>query len=88
MMVKLLAKHIIGDSVHYADEIINVSAVTPLMEGLDSEAAAAIAQLKVDIFGRWIWTGHEWQLLDDPPIERPIWDPQPEPPIPQEGPGS
>jgi hypothetical protein len=51
---------------------------TPLMEGLSSDSIAAIAQTNIDIFGRYDAHGN---LLDNPPIPRPIYDPQPTPAI-------
>jgi hypothetical protein len=51
---------------------------TPLMQGYSSESIAAVAQAKIDVWGRYDSHGN---LLDNPPISRPIWDPQPTPPV-------
>jgi hypothetical protein len=83
MIVKLLRPHIINNSQHNVDEILDVSVVTPFMEGLDPEAREAIRQEKIRVWGRWIRdeTGVV-RLLDDPPIPRPIEEAQPVPRIP------
>jgi hypothetical protein len=83
-MVELTAPHFINGRVWPKKAILDVIVVTPLMRGLDSEAVSAIAAEKVRVFGRWIWDGH-WYLLDDPPIERPLTDPQPVPAIGGQG---
>lgn len=83
MIVKLLRPHIINNSQHNVDEILDVSVVTPFMEGLDPEAREAIRLEKIRVWGRWIRdeTGVV-RLLDDPPIPRPIEEAQPVPRIP------
>jgi hypothetical protein len=85
MMVELLAPHVIGGRVWPTESIIEVVLVSPLMRGLDAEAVEAIRQEKIRVFGRWIWDGN-WHLLDDPPIERPLTDNQPVPPVGGGGP--
>jgi hypothetical protein len=83
MKVKLLRQHIIADTERLADEIIDVSIVTPFMEGLDPEAREAIRQEKIRVWGRWIRDeAGIVRLLDDPPIPRPIEEAQPVPHIP------
>jgi hypothetical protein len=86
MIVKLLRQHIIDNTLRYPDEILDVSSVTPFMEGLDPAAREAIKKEKVRVFGRWLDFAHT-QLLDDPPIERPLEENQPVPKIPGVGPG-
>lgn len=89
MKVELLARHFIGDRIYPVETVIELPPgyrPTPLMLGLDDEAIEAIRQVKVEVFGRWIFENGQWRLLDDPPIERPIDDNQPVPPIPQGGP--
>lgn len=85
MLVKLLRQHVINDTLHYPDEILDVTSVTPFMEGLDPDARTAIRTEKIRVFGRWLDPQHT-RLLDDPPIERPIEENQPVPRIPGEGP--
>lgn len=92
MMVRLLEPHVIANRwwpTATEMELPQDVRVTPLMVGLDDEAQSAIAEIKVAIFGRWIWDpdARRWYLLDNPPIQRPITDPQPEHPIPGGGPG-
>jgi hypothetical protein len=82
MKVKLLRQHIIADTERLADEIIDVSVVTPFMEGLDPEAREEIRQEKIRVWGRWIRDETGVHLLDDPPIPRPIEEAQPVPRIP------
>jgi hypothetical protein len=53
-------------------------AYTPLMQGFSTESQTAIAQSKIDVWGRFDSHGN---LLDNPPIPRPIYDPQPTPPV-------
>jgi hypothetical protein len=78
MMVELTAPHVIGGRVWPTEARLDVTTVTPLMIGLDQEAIEAIAAEKIRVFGRWVFDGR-WHLLDDPPIERPLTDPQPVP---------
>jgi hypothetical protein len=84
MMVKLLAPHVFNDRLYLRDTVLNVTIVTPLMEPLDEAARAAIAAEKNRVYGRYI---HPGVLLDDPPIERPLTDPQPVPAVGGGGPG-
>lgn len=86
MMVELTAPHFIDGRVWPTEAHLEVTTVTPLMIGLDEEAITAIAAEKIRVFGRWVRHGRTWHLLDDPPIERPIDNPQPVPPIPGAGP--
>lgn len=87
MMIRLLAPHVIAGRLWEAKAELSLPPSvrpSPLMEGLDDEARDAIAAAKVAAFGRWV--GRPPRLLDDPPIERPIDDPQPVPPIGGGGP--
>lgn len=81
MLVKLLAPHYINDRLYLADTVMQVSLVTPLMEGIDDEAREAIAAEKIRVYGRWIGQWPNLQLLDDPPIERSLDNAQPVAPI-------
>ncbi len=81
MLVKLLAQHLIDDRIYPRDTILQVTGVTPLMEGLDAEAREAIAAEKVRVFGRWVGRYPNFHLLDDPPLERPLDDNRPVPPV-------
>lgn len=74
MLIKLLSQHIIADQLRERDEILDVTSVTPYMEGLDAEAREAIYHEKVRVWGRYVSPG---VLLDDPPIERPLEENQP-----------
>lgn len=76
MRVKLLAQHFIAGQLRQPDEILDVNTVTPLMEGLDATATAAIAQEVIRVYGRWIGPN---QLLDNPPIIRTLDNAQPVP---------
>jgi hypothetical protein len=51
---------------------------TPLMIGFSPESQAGIAQVSIEAFGRYDSHGN---LLDNPPIPRPIYDAQPTPPV-------
>lgn len=86
MLVKLLATHALNDRLYFKDEILNVTLVTPLMEGLDDEARAAIAAENVRVFGRWVGRWPNLHLLEDPPIIRTLDNAQPVPPVGSEGP--
>lgn len=81
MRVKLLAKHVIGDREWSVDTILDVDSVTPLMEGLDTEAQAAIREEIVRVYGRWVGQWPHLHLLDDPPIIRFLDNAQPVPPV-------
>jgi hypothetical protein len=85
-MVELTAPHFIDGRVWPIEARLDVAVVTPLMLPLDDEAAVAIRAEKIRVFGRWIWDPDRgWYLLDDPPIERPLGDNQPVPPLGGEG---
>lgn len=87
MKVKLLTRHVIAGDLREVNEVLELPpgvAPSPEMVGLDREAIDAIAALKRRVFGRWV--GWPRRLLDDPPIERPLDDPQPVPPIGEKGP--
>jgi hypothetical protein len=53
-------------------------AYSPLMTGFSAESQAGIAQVSIEAFGRYDSHGN---LLDNPPIPRPIYDAQPTPPV-------
>jgi hypothetical protein len=84
--VKLLAPHVFSANEYPTDTIFgpDQSTVppdfqyTPLMEGLSGDSISAIAQTNIDVFGRYDAHGN---LLDNPPIPRPIYDPQPTPAV-------
>lgn len=78
-MVKLLRQHVINDTLFEPNTVLDVTRVTPYMEGLDPQAREAIYQENVRVYGRWI---SRTQLLDNPPIPRPIEENQPVPRIP------
>lgn len=87
MRVKLLVPHALAGQLWQARAELELPpgiAVTPLMEGLDAEARDAIASVKEQVFGRWV--GRPPRLLDSPPLERPLDDPQPVPPVGGGGP--
>ena len=86
MRVKLLAPHLINDRIRYKDEILDVTSVTPLMEGLDTEAQQAITQENVRVYGRWVGRWPNLHLLDNPPIIRSLENPGPVPPFGGGGP--
>ena len=84
MRVKLLDHHIIADAWQAKGTVIDLPAgypATPLMEGLDDEAVAAIAAAHLKAFGRYPWPYGLYPPsgapLDDPPIPRPLDDNQP-----------
>jgi hypothetical protein len=81
MRIKLLAPHIIDDVQYPTDTVLDVRTVTPLMQGLDAEAVAAIAEEKVRVYGRWVGQWPHFYLLDDPPIVRSLENAQPVPPV-------
>lgn len=81
MLVKLKAPHIINDLLRPANTIMQVSTVTPLMEPLDTEAAEAIRVERIRVFGRWVGRWPNLHLLEDPPLERPLEDNRPVPPV-------
>lgn len=66
MRVKLLAKHVIGDREWPVETIMELPeevAVTPLMQGLDAEATAAIVIEKKRVFPDGIE-----RPMDNPPV--------------------
>jgi len=84
MKVKLLDHHIIADAMRLKGEILDLPpgyAPTPLMEGLDDEAKAAVAYAHLKAFGRYPWPYGLYPPsgvpLDNPPIPRPLDDNQP-----------
>lgn len=81
MRVKLLRPHVIADTLRETDEELDVSVVTPYMEGLDVEAREAIRREKIRVWGRYPRYGPR-VLIDDPPIPRPEGEEQPVPHIP------
>ena len=81
MRVKLLAPHVIGDRQWPAETVLEVSSVTPLMEGLDTEAKKAIEDEIVRVYGRFVGNWPNMHLLDNPPIIRSVDNAQPVPPV-------
>lgn len=81
MLVKLTAPHAIADRLYPSETVINVSTVTPLMEGLDDEARNAIAAENIRVYGRWQGRWPNMRLLDDPPIIRSLENAQPVAPV-------
>jgi hypothetical protein len=84
MKAKLLAAHVIADVWQPRGAILELPEgypPTPLMEGLDEEATAAIEYAKVKAFGRYPWPYGLYPPrgvpLDNPPIPRPLDDNQP-----------
>jgi hypothetical protein len=86
MMFRLLAPHVISDVLREKGEIVDdpPAGASPLMEGLDDEARAAVTYAKLKVFGRFPWPYGFYppgyggvSPLDDPPIERPLDDNQP-----------
>jgi hypothetical protein len=85
MRFKLLQAHVIDDVLREKGAIVeDPPAVTPLMEGLDDDARAAVAAAKEKVFGRYPWPyglyppgAYGVPPLDAPPIDRPLDDNQP-----------
>jgi hypothetical protein len=84
MRLKLLEPHIIADAYRAKGTVLDLPqgyAVTPLMEGLDDEARAAVDYAKLLAWGRFPWPYGLYPPsgapLDSPPIPRPIDDNQP-----------
>jgi hypothetical protein len=81
--VRLLAPHIIRDEQleKGAEVEIPSTGVTPLMEGLDPEAIAAVAAARLKVWGRHPGTPYglppQGPPLDSPPIPRPLEENQP-----------
>jgi len=86
MRVKLLSPHVIDNTLYLKDHVLDISIVTPLMEGLDLEARAAIDLEKVRVFGVYAGRWPHLRLVDDPPIVRPLDNNRPVPPFTQGGP--
>ena len=84
MKVRLLADHVIHDELKAKGSVVEIplDGATPLMEGLDDEAKAAIEQEKIRVWGRYPGVPHGYPtsepLLDSPPTPRPLDDNQPE----------
>lgn len=87
MKFRLLQSHVINDVHLPAGSIVEdpPSGPSPLMEGLDDEAREAVKRIKLSVFGRYPWPHGLYPPgsfgvppLDDPPIERPLDDNQPE----------
>ena len=83
MKLKLLSPHVIGDRWYPAGAVLDPAPPgyqpTPMMEGLDDEARAAVSYAKLKAFGRYPWPygfyppGYGGAApLDDPPIPRPL----------------
>lgn len=85
MKVRLLSPHAIDDRVYLTHTELVVALVSPLMEGLDEEAIVAIKEEKIRVFGRWIGQYPNFRLLEDPPIERPLDNNRPVPPVGSSG---
>lgn len=83
MKFRLLAAHVIENVLREEGEIVeDPPGATPLMEGLDDGAKAAVEAEMVRVFGRYAGLPHGFPsqgmpLIDDPPIERPLDDNQP-----------
>jgi hypothetical protein len=86
MRFKLLAQHVIRDVLLEKGEIVEdpPAGASPLMEGLDDEARAAVTAAKLKVFGRYPWPYGFYPPgymgtppLDNPPIDRPLDDNQP-----------
>jgi hypothetical protein len=87
MKFKLLAPHVINDVLLSRGTIVEnpPAGASPLMEGLDDDARAAVTAIKLAVFGRYPWPhglyppgAYGVPPLDAPPIDRPIDDNQPE----------
>jgi len=83
MRVKLLAPHFIDARYWETNSVLDVTSVSPLMEGLDPEAVAAIAAENIRVYGRWT---DEGVLLDNPPRIRTLDNNRPVLPIITGGP--
>lgn len=85
--VRLLYPHVFDGVLIYANTIIGGPHPIPqgfhfttLMEPHNAESADEIARVRVRNFGRYDLAGN---LIDNPPIIRPIWDAQPTPTVGQ-----
>lgn len=84
MKFKLLAYHVIDDELMAPGRTIERPpgfVATVFMEGLDTEAEAAVEYAKLLAFGRYPWPyglyPPQGRPLDDPPIPRPLQENQP-----------
>lgn len=86
MKFKLLQAHVINDELLARGAIVEdpPGGATPLMEGLDDDAVAAVTAVKLKVFGRYPWPYGLYPPgyygvppLDAPPIDRPLDDNQP-----------
>jgi hypothetical protein len=92
MKLKLLTPHTVPVNPRVGDQWLPAGTildppppgykVTPEMEGLDSEGREAVRQAHIQVFGRCPWPYglypiNEAQLLDNPPIPRPLVENQP-----------
>jgi hypothetical protein len=84
MKFKLLQAHVINDVLREKGEIVETATATPLMEGLDDDARAAVSAAKQKVFGRYPWPyglyppgAYGAPPLDASPIDRPLDDNQP-----------
>lgn len=87
MKVRLLEPHVIEDRWYPRGAVVDTPAgyqLTPRMEGLDDEAAAAVEYAKLKTWGRYWWPYGlfppgfgGYPPLDSPPIPRPLDDNQP-----------
>jgi hypothetical protein len=88
MKLRLLEPHVIEDAWRERGYILDPPppgyAITPLMEGLDDEGKAAVAQARLAVWGRYPTPYGLYppgyggaRPLDDPPIPRPLDDNQP-----------
>ena len=83
MKVRLLADHVIHDELKLKGSVVEIppDGATPLMEGLDDQAKAAIEYIKIKVWGRFPNTPYglptRGEPLDTPPIPRPLEENQP-----------
>jgi hypothetical protein len=83
MKVRLLAPHIIREEYMVKGLVVEIlpAGVTPLMEGLDDEAKAAVEAVRLRVWGRHPGTPYGLPTtgdpLDTPPIPRPLEENQP-----------
>lgn len=84
MKLKLLEPHVIADRRYDKGAVVEPPPgyeVTPMMEGLDDEARAAIDYARLKVWGRFPWPYGFYPPsgvpLDDPPIPRPLEENQP-----------
>jgi hypothetical protein len=88
MKLKLLAPHIVADRWLPRGAVLDPPPAgyqaTALMEGLDDEGRAAVAQAQLEAWGRYWWPYGLYppgyggaSPLDSPPIPRPLDDNQP-----------